>query len=636
MVHLILSAYNFFQKYKKSIYPIIAFFVPIADVILEFIYDYTQVVFNYYNKFFLYTFFFLFIYQILIIIFSSYNINYLGYRGVFFVHFMSWFIFWIFLVKIYFYINLNNYFFYINLGDWFKLNFYNSINFELLIDSLSINYTLLTLTIALSVIGYTFAYFRYEPLVDRLIIFISFFVISMILLVNAGNFFVLFLGWELIGVTSFLLINFWNTRVATLKSAFKAFTFNKVSDLSLFLAILLFYNEFLTTNFLILKCESSTLSLTYFSLWNMKISSLELISFFILIATFIKSAQIGFHLWLPDSMEAPVPASALIHSATLVSAGIFILLRLNFLFELSLLSYWLIQFFGAVTAFYGGICAIYQSDVKKLLAYSTISHCGFLMVCVSLECFEITIIYLYIHGFFKATSFLCIGNVIRVALNYQDFRKMGMLFKYLPFEYYILCICLLNLSGVPFTIGFYSKHLLFAGFHSLSIWFWFIFLNCFFGALAGFIYCFRLVYNIFFDFKKGPQNMYAHLNKSSSNSIYYSNSNLVSTVSILILFLNCYLVCSLLIFSFFNHNELIKTFSEFVFVDIYYYAIFFKNLGILYNYKIFNVVFFFIIYFSVSFKYKFTTNFPLFIYSMLFYYFIFLFFYYFIFLFFIY
>ena len=147
-------------------------------------------------------------------------------------------------------------------------------------------------------------------------------------------------------------------------------------------------------------------------------------------------------------MEAPVPASALIHSATLVSAGIFILLRLNFIFELSLISYWLIQFFGAITAFYGGICAIYQSDVKKLLAYSTISHCGFLMICVSLECFEITIIYLYIHGFFKAASFLCVGNIIRAALNYQDFRKMGMLFKYLPFEYYILCICLLNFTVV--------------------------------------------------------------------------------------------------------------------------------------------------------------------------------------------
>ena len=163
-------------------------------------------------------------------------------------------------------------------------------------------------------------------------------------------------------------------------------------------------------------------------------------------------------------MEAPVPASALIHSATLVSAGIFLLLRFNQLFELSFYTYTLLQLFGSITAFYGGICAIFQSDLKKLLAYSTISHCGFLMVCVSLELVEITILYLYIHGFFKATSFLCVGNIIRVSLNYQDFRRMGMLFKYLPFEFYILSFCLLNLSGFPFTIGFYSKHLLFFNF----------------------------------------------------------------------------------------------------------------------------------------------------------------------------
>lgn len=170
-------------------------------------------------------------------------------------------------------------------------------------------------------------------------------------------------------------------------------------------------------------------------------------------------------------MEAPVPASALIHSATLVSAGVFLLLRLNQLFELSLFSYLLIQIFGSTTAFYGGFCAIFQSDIKKLLAYSTISHCGFLMVCVSLESIELTILYLYIHGFFKATSFLCVGNIIRVSLNYQDFRRMGMYFKYLPFEFYTLTICLLNLSGAPFTIGFYSKHLLFVNLQNLTIFF---------------------------------------------------------------------------------------------------------------------------------------------------------------------
>jgi len=211
-------------------------------------------------------------------------------------------------------------------------------------------------------------------------------------------------------------------------------------------------------------------------------------------------------------MEAPVPASALIHSATLVSAGIFLILRFHTLFELSWFANLLFIFLGSFTAFYGGFCAIFQSDIKKLLAYSTISHCGFLFLTVSTHIYEYTIIYLYIHGLFKAASFLCVGNVIRFSSGYQDFRRMGNLTKYLPFEFFSLLICLLNLSGVPFSLGFFSKHILIIGFNNFIVNNKIILINILGGAGCGFYYSYRLLYNVFFDFKKEQKHTFKHAN----------------------------------------------------------------------------------------------------------------------------
>ena len=159
---------------------------------------------------------------------------------------------------------------------------------------------------------------------------------------------------------------------------------------------------------------------------HFQINLIELLSFTILSAAFIKSAQLGAHIWLPDSMEAPVPASSLIHSATLVSAGIFLILRFYPIFEYSYYSYFILPLMGSVTAAYGGIVASYQADIKRILAYSTISQCGFLMLLCSFNCNEFTVMYLYVHGFFKASVFMCVGNVIRISKNYQDFRRMGL------------------------------------------------------------------------------------------------------------------------------------------------------------------------------------------------------------------
>jgi NADH:ubiquinone oxidoreductase subunit 5 (subunit L)/multisubunit Na+/H+ antiporter MnhA subunit len=162
-------------------------------------------------------------------------------------------------------------------------------------------------------------------------------------------------------------------------------------------------------------------------------------------------------------MEAPVPASALIHSATLVSAGIYLLLRFSPVFQLSVASQYTIILIGSLTAFYGGWVSAFQSDLKRILAYSTISHCGFLMVVFTSFVPEYTILYLYVHGFFKAAVFLSVGNVLRFNRNIQDFRRMGGLYKYLPFDSIVCFLCLMNLAGLPFTFGYFIKHLLFVG-----------------------------------------------------------------------------------------------------------------------------------------------------------------------------
>jgi NADH-quinone oxidoreductase subunit L len=277
----------------------------------------------------------------------------------------------------------------------------------------------------------------------------------MVFLVSSGNLINLFLGWEMIGLTSFFLINFWSSRVGTLKAAFKAYSFNKTSDLFLFVVIVLIFNTIFTLDIPTILNQIYLYENYNLIIFNTTLNYIEVISVLFLICAFIKSAQFGAHIWLPDSMEAPVPASALIHSATLVSAGIYLLLRFTPMFELSEYSLSIVAIVGSITAFYGGFTSMFQSDAKRILAYSTISHCGFLMVIYSTGVIEYTILYLYVHGFFKAATFLCVGNIIRFSRNTQDFKRMGGYAKFLPADTILTFVCMMNLSGLPLTFGFF-------------------------------------------------------------------------------------------------------------------------------------------------------------------------------------
>lgn len=547
-------------------------------------------------------------------------LSYLGLYGVFFICAIPGLLFWITLTYNLKFFLIKNGVLNIVLFKWFKLNSFLEIKFEFLIDLLSYSFMYLTVTIAVFVTFFAFSYFRYEPNVERLLLLLNAFVLSMVFLVISGNLILMFFGWEMIGLTSFLLINFWSTRVGTLKAAFKAYTFNKVSDVSLFFGLLLVYYAFNELTFTKLSSVAFLYN-DYEVSFFLNIRVVELISFFFLTAAFIKSAQIGFHVWLPDSMEAPVPASALIHSATLVSAGIFLSLRLQPIFELSNFFHIVVPIVGSLTAFLGGFGAFFQTDLKRVLAYSTISHCGFLFFLTSFNCLEYTLIYLYIHGFFKASSFLCVGNIIRFSKNYQDVRRMGLYWKFLPLELYLIAFCLLNLSGLPFFFGFLIKHFLFLSidfFFFKVISFGFIFL----AAFSGIFYSFKLFFYIFFDTKKARQSVYFNYVNLLTCSNKYSNSTLGGNLAIF-----CLAVVAIFIsFFFFSWLYSVGVYSNsevsFFFGKAGNFYSYSTDYGLLFNFKFLNTVvcvfFFFLNFFKWNKVFNFSYEFFFFIISFFF------------------
>ena len=504
-------------------------------------------------------------------------LNFLGLRGTFRLLLLTSLLLWLVLVlKLKSFMFLNDSLIII-FSNFYFLSALSKNYFEFQIDTLSFSFAFLTLTIGLATQTYAYSYFRNEPHVSRLLIYINMFIYSMLILVFSNNLIITFLGWELIGITSFILINFWSTKVSSLKSAMKAFTFNKFSDLTFLLLLILVYlvaADF-TIQSLLLNNEKFLKKLDFFFF---TISAFELFSILLIITASIKSAQIIGHLWLPDSMDAPIPASALIHSATLVSAGIYLILKFHLILEYSITFKVILPFLAVITAFFGGFVSAYQTDLKKILAYSTISHCGFLMLLASLDNFQFTIIYLFSHGFFKACSFFCVGNIIRFNKNNQDIRHMGQLWKALPFEFFCSLVCLLNLAGLPFCIGFFSKHFVFSSFitgHALTFFYTLLFCSCFFGIF----YSFKIIYYVFFDFKKFKKAITISIDSQLSNNVQlYTITTKGMQFSIFFMILCAYIFLMLQIFYWFDslklyfnaNTNLISTLNyQFIKIDLY-------------------------------------------------------------------
>lgn len=401
---------------------------------------------------------------------------------------------------------------YITVGSYGRLTDNYGLNLQFSLDSYSLSYILLTTTIGLWALLFATNYMRNEPRVLQFIVLLYFFLISMILLLASGNFPTLMLGWELIGCFSFLLINFWTTRVATAKSAFKAFFVNKLSDACLILSLLCLL-LFVPTTFSLNMANLYVLQGLCTSVLGVTVNCLDIFVTGLIVCSFCKSAQFGFHVWLPDSMEAPVPASALIHSATLVSAGMFLLGRSEVLTSLG----WacnLLLLWCSFTALYGGVVAAYQTDLKKILAYSTISHCGFLILLVVYNNFAGLVLYLHLHGWFKSYSFMAAGNIITKSLGYQDYRRMGGGAYSSTLEHIVLVTSMGCLGGLPFTLGFFNKHyLLMLGSEE-----YLLFANAFTlaAAFTGLFYTLKTLSALLTSSYKGPS--FNHLGTHNGNS----------------------------------------------------------------------------------------------------------------------
>ena len=321
------------------------------------------------------------------------------------------------------------------------------IKFEFLLDGLSGTMMLLVTGLGLVIQIFSTSYMSGDPRYVKYFVYFNFFVFSMLLLVMSANFLVMFFGWELVGLSSYLLISFWSEKKEAAKAGNKAFVLNRIGDFGFLIALMMILNTYDTFSF---KTVFATTLIK-------QPQNLDLIVVFLMIGAFGKSAQFPLFSWLPDAMEGPTPASALIHAATMVTAGVFMLVRISPLLQFSELSSILIISIGLLTALISAFAAINQNDIKKVLAYSTISQLGFMFIAIGAGAYVAAIFHLVTHAFFKALLFLGAGAVIHEMHHEQNIQKMGGLKKKMPVTAAMMGIGTLAISGIPPLAGFWSK-----------------------------------------------------------------------------------------------------------------------------------------------------------------------------------
>jgi len=327
-----------------------------------------------------------------------------------------------------------------------------------LIDTLTATMMLVVTFVSLMVHIYTIGYMQEDPGYNRFFSYISLFTFSMLMLVMANNFMQLFFGWEAVGLVSYLLIGFWYTRPTAIFANMKAFLVNRVGDFGFILGIGLVLAHFGSLDYAMVFKQAPDLANVTINIWGDAQWSLMTVTCICLfIGAMGKSAQVPLHVWLPDSMEGPTPISALIHAATMVTAGIFMVSRMSPLFELSTTALSFVIVIGAITALFMGFLGIIQNDIKRVVAYSTLSQLGYMTVALGASAYSVAIFHLMTHAFFKALLFLAAGSVIIGMHHDQDIRNMGGLRKYMPITWITSLIGSLALIGTPFLAGFYSK-----------------------------------------------------------------------------------------------------------------------------------------------------------------------------------
>ena len=327
-----------------------------------------------------------------------------------------------------------------------------------LVDALTAMMMLVVSFVSLMVHVYTIGYMHDDPGYQRFFSYISLFTFSMLMLVMSNNFLQLFFGWEAVGLVSYLLIGFWYTKETAIYANLKAFLVNRVGDFGFILGIGLVLAHFGSLDYATVFAKAPSLANESISLWaGSPWSLMSVIGILLFIGAMGKSAQFPLHVWLPDSMEGPTPISALIHAATMVTAGIFMVARMSPLYELSDTALNFIMVIGAITALFMGFLGMVQNDIKRVVAYSTLSQLGYMTVALGASAYSVAVFHLMTHAFFKALLFLAAGSVIIAMHHNQDIRYMGGLKKYMPITWVTSLIGSLALIGTPFLSGFYSK-----------------------------------------------------------------------------------------------------------------------------------------------------------------------------------
>ena len=331
------------------------------------------------------------------------------------------------------------------------------VNWSMLIDPLSAVMLVVVTSVSSLVHIYSIGYMSHDPHKPRFMAYLSLFTFAMLMLVTSDNFIQLFFGWEGVGLCSYFLIGFWFKKESANAAAIKAFVVNRVGDFGFALGIFLIFYLFGTVNYSEVFQQIPTVVDQNLSFLGFEVKAIDLICLFLFIGAMGKSAQILLHTWLPDAMEGPTPVSALIHAATMVTAGVFLVVRCSPIYEYSPLILNLITIVGMTTAFFAATVALVQTDIKKIIAYSTCSQLGYMFFAAGVGAYNVAMFHLFTHAFFKALLFLGSGSVIHAFKDEQDINNMGGVWKKLPYTYALMIIGTLALTGFPFLSGFYSK-----------------------------------------------------------------------------------------------------------------------------------------------------------------------------------
>lgn len=391
----------------------------------------------------------------------------------------------------------------IHLFDWMTINNFN-VGFGLLLDQLSILWLLFVTGIGSLIHLYSISYMHDDENMHKFFAYLNLFVFFMITLVIGSNLLVMFIGWEGVGLCSYLLIGFWHKNQDYNDAAKKAFIMNRIGDLGLLIGIFILGLMFSTIDF-------TTLKTTIAATPNLNLYWIGIAAFALFIGACGKSAQIPLYTWLPDAMAGPTPVSALIHAATMVTAGIFMVSRLNFLFDLVPNIQNIIAVVGAITALVAATIGLVQNDIKKVLAYSTVSQLGLMFLALGCGAYEVAIFHVITHAFFKACLFLGSGSVIHALHGEQDMRKMGGLKKAMPITYLTMLVSSLAISGIPLFSGFFSKDeiLLVAFEHNIPLW-----IVASIASIMTAFYMFRLMFLTFSNDFRGTEEQKHHLHES--------------------------------------------------------------------------------------------------------------------------